>query len=151
MKKQTAITLSAIFLGFILLIPASQTKAQQLQEIILAGYKHKPPVPTTGSGLATVTFKKDTLTVKGDFKNLTNRFSGAYIMVSLNGEGGNQLYRLKVELNDEKTGGIFKASQNRFKLSKAEKELLRRGDLYINVSTFENPSGELRGNIGPMK
>lgn len=125
--------------------------AQQSRKIILAGYKHKPPVSTSGSGLATVTLHGDTLTVSGEFENLTANFSGGYIMVSIKEQGGNQLYRLNVDLNDEdKTSGTIRAKENRFILTKAEKELLKEGALYINIASFENPNGELRGNIGPM-
>lgn len=125
-------------------------QAQQSKKIILAGYHHKPPVPTTGSGLATVQLYGDTLSVRGKFKDLTGNFSGAYLMVSIRGQGGNQLYRLKADLNNEKTGGTFIREENRFILSPSEKALLKKGDLYINVSSFENQKGELRGNIGPM-
>jgi hypothetical protein len=128
----------------------SAAQAQQSKKIILAGYHHQPPVATTGSGLATVQLHGDTLTVKGKFKDLVGNYSGAYLMVSLRGQGGNQLYRLKTDLNEEKTGGTFIAKENRFILSAAEKALLKKGDLYINVSSFENQKGELRGNIGPL-
>lgn len=149
MKKLSAITILILLVGFSLLSP-SETQAQQTKEIILAGYKHKPPVPTSGSGIATVTLKGDTLQINGNFKDLTQRFSGAYIMVSLKGEGGNQLYRLKVNLNEEKTGGTLKAEENKFKLSEAEQKLLKEGDLYINISSFDHQKGELRGDIPPM-
>jgi len=124
--------------------------AQQSKKIILAGYKHKPPVSTTGSGMATVTLHGDTLTVKGKFEDLSANYSGAYLMVTIRGQGGNQLYRLKVELNEEKTGGKLIGKQNRFVLSPAQKALLRKGELYIIISSFENQKGELRGNIGPL-
>lgn len=150
MKRLSAIVILIFLVGISLSIP-TKISAQQTKEIILAGYKHKPPVPTSGSGLATVKLKGDTLTVDGSFENLVGRFSGAYIMVSLRGEGGNQIYRLKVELNEEKTGGTINAERNKFPLSKAEKQLLKKGELYINVSSFEHQKGELRGDIPPME
>lgn len=124
--------------------------AQQSKKIILAGYKHTPPVSTAGSGMATVTLHGDTLTVKGEFEDLSANFSGAYLMVSIRGQAGNQLHRLKAELNEEKTGGKLLGKENRFVLSPAQKELLENGELYINISSFENQKGELRGDIGPM-
>lgn len=145
--KQFLSALFVVFLAGSTLLP-QQAKAQRSQSIILAGYKQKPPVATSGSGMATVTLRGDTLTVEGDFKNLTDQFSGAYIMVSLKRrEGGNQLYTLHVDVNKEQTGGTFKAGSNSFVLSKAEKELLKKGRLYINVCSFEHDTGELRGDI----
>lgn len=148
MKRISIATIIILFLGFTAFTVPEDAAAQRSQTIMLAGYKHKPPVRTTGSGMATVTFKNDTLKVEGDFEDLRGNYSGAYIMVSLRrGEGGNQLYSLKAKLNAEKTGGTLKADENAFALSKAEKELLKKGRLYINICSFENRNGELRGDI----
>ena len=149
--KRLSIYILTILLGiFWMLSDTMDAKAQQSKKIILAGYKHKPPVSTTGSGMATVTLHGDTLTVKGKFEDLSANYSGAYLMVTIRGQGGNQLYRLKVELNEEKTGGKLIGKQNRFVLSPAQKALLRKGELYIIISSFENQKGELRGNIGTL-
>lgn len=125
-------------------------EAQQSQKIILAGYNHQPPVSTPGSGMATVKLKGDTLKVHGDFENLTSPYIGAYLMVNLRGQPGNQLYRLKAELNDERTGGVFKTKTNSFALTPSERQLLRKGEVYINIASAENRKGELRGDIGSM-
>lgn len=149
--KRLSIYILTILLGISwILSDTPDAKAQQSKKIILAGYKHKPPVSTTGSGMATVTLHGDTLTVKGKFEDLSANYSGAYLMVTIRGQGGNQLYRLKVELNEEKTGGKLIGKENRFVLSPAQKALLKKGELYINISSFENQKGELRGNIGPL-
>lgn len=147
--KKVFITLLLLFAGLIFHSP-EELQAQQAQKIVLAGYNHSPPVSTPGSGMATITLKEDTITVKGDFENLTSSFSGAYLMVKLRGQPGNQLYRLKTELNEERTGGIFNPSENKFALSPAELKLLKEGELYINITSSENRKGELRGDIKPM-
>lgn len=143
--------LTYLFLIFLLMTGIStDLSAQQSQQIILGGHNFKPPVPTSGSGMITVELKDDSLKIHGGFENLTSRYSGAYIMVSLRGQGSNQLYSLEAQLNEEQTGGTFKARENSFELSEAQKKLLQKGNLYINISTFDNQSGELRGNIVPM-
>ena len=123
----------------------------QTQRVIMAGYKQKPVVATSASGMATVTLKGDTLKVNGDFEHLTSRFSGAYIMVNLKRGGSNQLYELDVKLNEEQTGGTLDPKSNTFVLSEAVKELAQEGNLYIIISSFEYKNGEIRGNISPMK
>lgn len=149
--KRLSIYACALLLGiFWMLSDISNVKAQQSKKIILAGYKHNPPVSTAGSGLATVTLHGDTLTVKGKFEDLSANYSGAYLMVTIRGQGGNQLHRLKAKLNENKTGGKFIGKDNRFVLSASQKALLKKGDIYINISSFENKKGELRGDIGPM-
>ena len=135
-----------------ILTDTSTLQAQQVKKITLAGYKHNPPVSTSGSGSVTITLKGDTLSLKGTFEDLVDIYFGGYIMVSIRGERGNQLHRLKATLDeDNRTSGTFAKEENKFALSEAEKELLAKGDLYINITSRENRKGELRGNIGPMK
>ncbi len=145
--------LAGLLVSILVISLASPIKAlaQKSQEITLAGYKMQPKVATSGSGAVSVKLKEDTLTVEGDFKNLNGRFSGGYIMVNLQGHPGNQIHRLKAQLNEEKNGGSLKAEENRFELSEGQKELLKNGDLFIIISTFEHPKGEIRGDISPMK
>lgn len=151
MKRLFICIYTVFFSGLLIAGNPIKADAQKAKKIILAGYKHQPPVSTSGSGAVIVELDGDTLTVTGKFKNLTDNYSGGYVMVSLRGQGGNQLYRLKATLNEEdKTSGTFKKEENRFVLSPSEKELLKQGDLYINISSFENRKGELRGNIGPI-
>lgn len=142
--------------GFLLLTvvcffaKAKTAQAQQTKTIMIAGYKHSPSVPTSGSGIITVSFHKDTLRVKGKFSDLTSQYTGAYIMVGKKGESGNMLFRLKTELNDQKTGGTLKQKENTFALSEAQKPLLKNGELYINVASADHRKGELRGQIPPI-
>lgn len=140
------------FITFVLCFAMSIEKstAQQAHKIILAGYNHSPSVSTTGSGIATVSFENDTLRVKGDFKNLVEAFRGAYIMVGEKGRAGNMLFRLKVEVNEERTGGVIKPKDNAFTLNDAQKPLLKDGELFINITSYEHASGELRGQIPGM-
>lgn len=145
--------LSCILLGLILILMSlgpKQTSAQQYKTITLAGYNHEPPVRTSGSGSATIGLKNDTLRVKGDFSHLIGSYRGAYIMVGEKGEPGNMLFRLKVEVNEERTGGVIKAKDNAFALSDAQKPLLQKGEFYLNITSTKYSKGELRGQIPPM-
>lgn len=149
MKRQLLVSAFLFLAGFFLIAP-SPSLAQKA-DIILAGYKMKPRVATSGSGLLSVALHGDTLEVSGNFSDLTHPYSGAYIMVSLKGQAGNQLYTLTTQLNEEKTGGTLKAEDNKIVLSPAAKQLLKKGELYITISSFEHQRGELRGNIPPME
>lgn len=146
--KRTYIIIPLLIVFTFFSLPTAE--AQQSQKIMLAGYNHQPTISTPGSGMATVQLKGDTLKVHGDFENLTSPYTGAYLMVNLRGQPGNQLYRLKAELNDERTGGAFKAEANSFALTPAEKQLLKKGEVYINIASAENRKGELRGDISPL-
>ena len=146
--KYGTFILIVLFLGFTA-IPTS-VSAQQSQNITLAGYKMKPRVATSASGVVDITLRGDTLSVQGEFSDLMGQYSGAYIMVDIRGQGGNKLYSLKATLNDDRNGGAFAANDNRFTLSPSEKALLRKGELFITVNTFDHQRGEIRGNIGSM-
>ncbi|MCW9707027.1 CHRD domain-containing protein [Fodinibius salsisoli] len=126
-------------------------KAQQTKRVILAGYKHSPSVATSGSGLITVSAKGDTLWVNGEFSDLTSTYTGAYIMIGKEGEYGNMLFRLTVDLNDERTGGVLKKKANTYTLSEAQKPLLKNGELFINIISADHRKGELRGQIPAIK
>ncbi len=146
--KYGTFILIVLFLGSIA-IPTS-VSAQQSRNITLAGYKMKPRVATSGSGVVDVTLRGDTLSVTGEFSDLMGQYSGAYIMVNIRRESGNQLYNLTAEVSDDKKSGTFKAKENRFVLSPSEKALLKKGELFITVNTFDHQRGEIRGDIGAM-
>ena len=147
--KHILIALPGLFLLYATL-GSQPAHSQQSRKIILAGYHHEPPVRTPGSGVVTVTFHHDTLSVKGDFSDLTSPCRGAYIMVGEKGEAGNMLFRLKINPNEDRTGGVLKAGENAFPLNDVQKPLLQKGDLYINITTSNHSRGELRGQIPPM-
>ncbi|SHG20245.1 CHRD domain-containing protein [Fodinibius roseus] len=146
-------TLCALFVLLLLSVTLDPQPAyaQQARQIMLAGYNHEPPVSTPGTGLVIVSFKQDTLRVKGDFSDLTSPYRGAYVMIGEKEESGNMLFRLNVEPSEDRTGGEIKARDNAFFLNDAQKPLLKKGELYINITTSNHTSGELRGQIPPMK
>lgn len=148
--KKTVIYFLFLFTTFGLLAPKI-SQAQSKAQITLAGYKHNPPVRTTGTGFVTVQLKNDTLKVSGDFSELSSWYSGGYIMVGQKGESGNQLFRLKADIGDNRTQGSFTPKQNSFALKEAHKELLQAGELYINIASANHRHGELRGQIPPLK
>lgn len=134
-------------LFFMTLALPGESTAQQSAQITLAGYKQSPPVPTTASGFVTVQIENDTLKVHGEFSDLSSWYSGAYVMVGEKGETGNQLFRLKATLSDSRNNGTFEAEENSFALREAHKELLRSGELYINIASGNHRRGEIRGQI----
>lgn len=140
----------AIAAAAVLFLLPCRTAAQQTAKITLTGYKHTPPVSTPASGMVTVELRSDTLKIHGEFSNLENWYRGAYIHAGKKGERGNQLFRLKATVNEEKTGGTFKAEENSFILNEAQKKLLANGELYINISSYDNERGEIRGQIPPI-
>lgn len=140
-----------IFTVFLILISTVSAQGQQTREVMLAGYKMEPRVGTGASGLVTIHLHKDTLSVKGGFTDLMSKFYGAYIMGEIRGQAGNVIFKLKADLNENKTGGRFKPGENSFALSAAHKKLLNKGKLFITVASWDHQRGEIRAKIPPMK
>lgn len=111
-------------------------------------------------GSFTATLSGNTLTVTGEFSELSNSLlpvgevdsegnpqSSIHIHIGEAGSNGPIARNLTVTLDDEVPGaGEFSGS---FTLTNAEAALARAGQLYLNLHTEANPSGELRGQIAP--
>ncbi len=140
---------SLLLVLFIGMITAS-AMAQSTVEVMLAGHNQIPSVRTPGSGMIEITVEGDSLFVSGSFQDLREYYLGAGIHFGRTNETGNEIYRLSAELNEGKTGGVFKEEENRFELREAQKEALRNGRMYINIRSNRNRSGEIRGQIPPL-
>lgn len=145
MRKK--ITVSLLF--FLILV--SYASAQQRSFVELAGYKEVPSVPTPATGSAEVTLDNDSLYVSGNFSDLQETFHSAFINFGEPGKTGNRIFRLDVNLNEDQKSGSFSKKDNRFKLTDALKRHLGNGHLYINISSHKYQTGEIRGQIPPMK
>lgn len=134
--------IAVLFWGIPILSPA-----QSSGMALLAGYKLDPPVHTPATGSVTVTLKNDSLMVNGSFSDLTSPYFSAGIYFEKGKKYRNRIFSLQAQLNDEKTSGTFKESQNRFILSASLKSLLKNGALYIRISSTNHQQGEIRGQI----
>jgi len=149
MKKRTVILTGIIILLWSL--QPTTAVAQQSKDIILAGYKIKPTVRTTGSGFVTVSLHNDSLSVDGEFSDLMSPYYGAYIMGEIRGSAGNVIQKLKVDLSDSKTDGVINKKKNTFALTAGQLALLNKGNLYITVASQEHQTGEILGKIPPIQ
>ncbi|MEX0638815.1 MAG: CHRD domain-containing protein, partial [Balneolaceae bacterium] len=118
-------------------------------EIILAGFNQVPIRHTPAMGQAYVRLLGDTLYVTGEFSDLRDRYWSSHIHFGREGEQGNSLLRLQVEVDEEATGGRF-TEENRFYLRENLRDLLSQGRLYINVASRRYQGGEIRGQIPPL-
>lgn len=129
----------------------SLSGAQKISKtVLLAGHKVHPAVATPATGTAVVTLNGDSLFVEGSFNDLNGAFRGAGIHYGGKNENGNQVIQLKTSLNENRTGGTFELSDNRYRLTNSLKNSLGEGLLYINIYTKPHPRGELRGQIPAM-
>lgn len=125
-----------------------RTQAQsRSMDITLAGYKLEPSVPTSATGLLTLTVENDTLTVEGSFSDLMAPYMSSGIYFVQGERAVNQLLRFKTVLNEDHTGGKLRAEDNQFRLSDALKELLNNGELSIRIGSNQHKQGEIGAMI----
>ena len=140
----------SLFLILLIGMITATGMAQSTVEVMVAGHNQIPSVRTPGTGMIEVTVEGDSLFVSGSFEDLREYYLGAGIHFGRKNENGNEIYRLSAELDEDKTGGVFKAEENRFELREAQKEALRNGRMYVNIRSNRNRSGEIRGQIPPL-
>ena len=103
---------------------------------------------TDAEGTVSFTIEGNVLTINGSFSNLTSDLL-AEDPVELHqgriGENGDALGNLTVTDNGDGSGSF----EGSFILTEEELELALAGELYVNLHTVNNPSGELRGQLSP--
>lgn len=109
-------------------------------KVNLSGDQEVPPVQTSASGSGTITVEDDR-SVKGKITTSDLKGTGAHIHEGAVGKNGPDIITLK------------KSSDNEWsvpgdaKLTDAQFDAYKAGNLYINVHSDANKSGEIRGQL----
>jgi hypothetical protein len=117
-------------------------------DVALAGDNEVPAVATTASGTVTVTLEGNRLSLTGSFEGLESDLleiagSPAHIHLGAAGENGPVVFLIDVESSDQRSGSLSLMSE----LSAELRNQFLAGELYINIHTEGNPSGELRAQL----
>lgn len=139
-----------ILIVIVSLLTAYPLLAQHTVHVNLAGFNHSPMVRTPASGFVQITFENDSLYVEGEFSDLRGPYWASFIHYGAPGKTGHRMFRLKAEIGEDKHSGTFNREENAFKLTEAHTDALRKGLLYINISSARFQHGEIRGQIPPM-
>jgi hypothetical protein len=118
----------------------------------LSGLNEVPPVNTEATGGVAFEFRAGQLTSSGSFSGLESNYIGApgsHIHEGAADTNGGVLFGFEPELDsaEDARAGIFFPSANTFDLDESNVLSLVNGDLYVNVHSVENASGEIRGQI----
>ncbi len=106
----------------------------------LTGDQEVPPVQTSASGKGTIKVEDDK-SVKGTITTSDIKGTGAHIHEAAPGKNGPDIISLK------KTGDNEWSVPDGSKLSDAQYDAFKAGNLYINVHSEANPNGEIRGQL----
>jgi hypothetical protein len=110
--------------------------------LTLAGDQEVPAVTTTASGTGTITVNDDK-SVSGSVMTKGINASAAHIHEGAKGKNGPVIIPLT------KSGDNTFTVPAGTKLTDAQMESLKSGNLYVNVHSAANPGGEIRAQLGP--
>ena len=113
-----------------------------MKNVALTGANEVPPVTTTATGTGTVMVHADhTVMAKITVSGMTA--TAAHIHTGAAGTNGPVI----VPLN-KTSDNVFEAAPGA-KLTDAQHEAYKAGNLYLNVHTAANPGGEVRAQLKP--
>ena len=123
--------------------------------VVLAGGNEVPPVTTQASGTLLASYNRGKLVLNGTFKNLSSQLlsvggSPAHVHQGAAGVNGPIVFPLQVVNDANNLGGKILAKDNKYRLTRDQKELLHNQELYVNIHTINHPSGEIRGQLVPL-
>jgi hypothetical protein len=107
----------------------------------LTGGEEVPPVQTSGSGSGSIRVAEDG-TVSGSVTTKGVPGTMAHIHQGAKGQNGPVIVPLT------KNGDTYSVPPGR-KLTSAQLEAFKKGQLYVNVHTAKNKGGEVRGQLTP--
>ncbi|HBX66730.1 MAG TPA: hypothetical protein DEG32_11440, partial [Balneolaceae bacterium] len=70
-----------------------------------------------------------------------------HLHVGHSGQNGGVAISLTADLNTELMAGTYSAESNTYTLTTEQKEALFARNMYVNVHSIGNPSGEIRGQV----
>jgi hypothetical protein len=110
-------------------------------KVALSGDQEVPPVKTEAKGSGTITVNDDK-SVSGSIMVSGLTPTAAHIHEAAAGKNGGVIIPLT------KSGDGFSVPAGA-KLTDAQYEAFKKGDLYVNVHTAANPGGEIRAQLKP--
>jgi hypothetical protein len=109
-------------------------------KVTLSGDQEVPPVQTSASGSGTITVEDDK-SVTGKITTSGIKGTGAHIHEGAVGKNGPDIITLKKSSDNEWSVPVDA------KLTDAQYDAFKAGNLYVNVHSDANKSGEIRGQL----
>ena len=117
-------------------------------DVPLTGAQQVPPVQTSGSGTASITYDPATrkVTWSVTYSGLSSATTMAHFHQGAEGKNGPVVVWLSKHGTTPKSPITGHAT-----LTAAQAKQFTAGDWYVNVHTKDHPSGEIRGQVMPPK
>ena len=131
------------FLGAVILLAACATMDSRHEvKVTLAGANEVPPVPSKATGSGTIVIAPDK-SVSGSITTTGIAAIAAHIHISPAGENGPVIVPM------EKTADNVWTIKPGSKLTDAQYDAFKAGNLYVNVHSAQYKAGEIRGQLKP--
>jgi len=118
------------------------TSADKSIRVTLSGAEQNPPVTTSGSGSGTFTVGEDK-SISGSIT--TTGVEGSVAHIHLAGKGKNGPVIIPLTKTSDNAWSVPAGA----KLTDAQYESYKAGDLYVNVHSAKFKPGEIRGQLMP--
>ncbi len=120
----------------------------------LSGAGEANPVNTSANGALIAEWNSGQMVSTGAFSGLESAFNtdiagGAHLHFGLSGQNGPVIYLLNATTNDDNTAGEFRLENNQLALSEDFPDTILSRQVYVNIHSVDNPSGEIRGQLLP--
>ena len=134
-------SLNTRLLGVLIALASASASAQTMQ-VTLAGSQEVPPVSTAASASGTISVAAD-LTISGSVSTTGVEGTMAHIHKAAAGQNGPVIVPMV------KTAENVWSIPAGAKLTEAQYQDLKDGNLYINVHSAAHKGGEIRGQLKP--
>ncbi|MEL7020596.1 MAG: CHRD domain-containing protein, partial [Bacteroidota bacterium] len=128
--------------------------ATQYYTTYLAGANEVPGRTSSGFGNLKLELAGTRLTVTGSFGGLTSDYDpavGSHLHLGRNGQNGAVLFPLTPMVSFDERSASYFAADNTFELNDEQITALRASEVYVNVHSIAQPTGELRGQVLPER
>lgn len=114
----------------------------------LSGFNQVLPYASNGVGALKLDLLGNRLTISGSFDTIgVIADTSAALYVGAPGTNGAFALPLNFLAEGGSNGGVFKSGDNIFLLTSAQLSALEQEEMYLNIQTEANPTGEIRGQI----
>ena len=121
--------------------PIPSTTSSSGSNVVLDGRHEMPPVSTAATGSGTITVLMDK-SVSGSVVTSGVAGTAAHIHMAPAGQNGPVIAPL-----NKTADNVWSVPPN-IRLTDAQYEAFKQGNLYVNVHSAANPTGEIRGQMG---
>jgi len=143
-RKQTQQSMRLwLWAGAVALLASCATMESRHEvKVVLSGKEEVPPVTTNATGSGTIVIAPDK-SVSGSVTTTGVAATAAHIHVGAAGKNGPVIVPM------EKTSDNVWTIKPGSKLTDAQYESFKAGELYLNVHSVANKGGEIRGQLKP--